>query len=134
MPVRITGMIRFHFWLLTIALLLPTPAMAWGKTGHRLIARLAEAQLTPQAQRQVQALLAGEDATDLWPDVVAEAFERMARKGDRSLISKVFRVLLAEGHKPAATLKDGSLTVTYSPEQGLAGRPSSKRIIKVMNR
>ena len=65
MPVRITGMIRFHFWLLTIALLLPTPAMAWGKTGHRLIARLAEAQLTPQAQRQVQALLAGEDATDL---------------------------------------------------------------------
>ena len=65
MPVRITGMIRFHFWLLTIALLLPTPAMVWGKTGHRLIARLAEAQLTPQAQRQVQALLAGEDATDL---------------------------------------------------------------------
>ena len=65
MPVRITGMIRLHFWLLTIALLLPTPAMAWGKNGHRLIARLAEVQLTPQAQRQVQALLAGEDATDL---------------------------------------------------------------------
>ena len=65
MPVRITGMIRFHFWLLVIVLLLPTPAMAWGRTGHRLIARLAEAQLTPQAHAQVQALLAGESDASL---------------------------------------------------------------------
>ena len=58
----------------------------------------------------------------------------MARKGDRSLISRIFRVLLAEGRKPSAALKDGALTIFYSPDQGLAGRPSSKRIIKVLNR
>jgi hypothetical protein len=74
-------------------------------------------------------VLAADSAT-----VVAEAFERMARKGDRSVISRIVRVLLAEGRKPAAAVKDGALTITYSPDQGLAGRPSSKRIIKVMNR
>lgn len=74
-------------------------------------------------------VLAADSAT-----VVAEAFERIARKGDRSTLSRIMRVLLAEGRKPAATLKDGALTITYSPDQGLAGRPSSKRIIKVVNR
>ena len=65
MPVRIAGMIRFHFWLLTIALLLPTPAMAWGNTGHRLVARLAETQLTNQARAQLRDLLAGESDASL---------------------------------------------------------------------
>jgi hypothetical protein len=84
---------------------------------------------TVEDVRPETSVLAADSAT-----VVAEAFERMARKGDRSLISRIVRVLLAEGHKPAAALKDGSLTITYSPDQGLAGRPSSKRIIKVINR
>lgn len=66
--------------------------------------------------------------------VAAEAFEQAARKGDRSILSKVGRVLLTEGRKPGAQVKDGSLIVTYAPGQGLAGRPSSKRIIKVMDR
>lgn len=102
--------------------------------------RLATARASRAAQHDIEfstvedvrpetSVLAADSAT-----VVAEAFERMARKGDRSLIAKVFRVLLAEGRKPAAALKDGALTITYSPDQGLAGRPSSKRIIKVMNR
>ena len=65
MPVRIAGMIRFHFWLLAIALLLPTPAMAWGNTGHRLVARLAETQLTNQARAQLRDLLAGESDASL---------------------------------------------------------------------
>lgn len=66
--------------------------------------------------------------------VTAEAFEQAARRGDRSLLSKIGRVLLTEGRKPGAQLKDGSLIVTYAPGHGLAGRPSSKRIIKVMDR
>lgn len=66
--------------------------------------------------------------------VAAEAFEQAARKGDRSILAKVGRVLLTEGRKPSAQVKDGSLIVTYAPGQGLAGRPSSKRIIKVMDR
>lgn len=102
--------------------------------------RIATARASRAAQHDIEfatvddvrpetSVLAADSAT-----VVAEAFERMARKGDRSLISRIVRVLLAEGHKPAAALKDGALTITYSPDQGLAGRPSSKRIIKVINR
>lgn len=66
--------------------------------------------------------------------VTAEAFEKMARNGDRALLARVGRVLLAKGHKPGASLKGGDLTVTYAPDKGLAGRPSSKRIIKVVNK
>jgi hypothetical protein len=67
--------------------------------------------------------------------LTAEAFERTVRKGERSLLARIMRVLLAEGRKPGAQLmKDGSLIVTYAPGQGVAGRPSSKRIIKVINR
>ena len=102
--------------------------------------RIATARASRAAQRDIEfatvqdvrpetAVLAADSAT-----VVAEAFERMARKGDRSLMSQIARVLLAEGRKPSAILKDGALTVTYSPDQGLAGRPSSKKIIKVIHR
>jgi hypothetical protein len=102
--------------------------------------RVATARASRAAQHDIEfatvedvrpetSVLAAESAT-----VVAEAFERMARKGDRSVISRIVRVLLAEGRKPAAAVKNGALTITYSPDQGLAGRPSSKRIIKVMNR
>ncbi len=35
-----------------------TPAFAWGPLGHRIVARLAEAQLTPQARAEAQKLLA----------------------------------------------------------------------------
>jgi len=66
--------------------------------------------------------------------VTAEASEQAERKGDRSIDSRVGRVLLTEGRKPSAQVRDGSLIVTYAPGQGVAGRPSSKRIIKVMNR
>ena len=42
--------------------------------------------------------------------------------------------LLAEGRKPSASLTDDALTVTYAPGQGVAGRPSSERIVKVVRR
>ncbi|MGH8191769.1 MAG: S1/P1 nuclease [Rhodanobacteraceae bacterium] len=43
--------------LLALLLCAP-PAFAWGPLGHRIVARLAEAQLTPRAKAEVQALLA----------------------------------------------------------------------------
>ncbi|MGH8076694.1 MAG: S1/P1 nuclease [Lysobacter sp.] len=47
--------------LLPIALLLPAPsAMAWSALGHRLVGELAQRHLTPTANAQVAALLAGE--------------------------------------------------------------------------
>lgn len=51
---------RIFFFLLTAALLIPAPAHAWGALGHRLVARLAYDQLTPQARAQVAQLLSGE--------------------------------------------------------------------------
>jgi hypothetical protein len=68
------GMIRS--WLLHGATLLAilgaaTPAWAWGRIGHRVIARLAEKQLTPQAKAAIVKLLApGESLADasLWAD------------------------------------------------------------------
>jgi len=66
--------------------------------------------------------------------ITAEAFERMARNGDRAQLSRVTRVLLAEGRKPGVSLKGGDLTVTYAPGKGLSGRPSSKRIVKIVNK
>jgi nuclease S1 len=49
----------------------PTPAWAWGRLGHRVISRLAEAHMTPEAKAAVKALLAeGESLADasLWAD------------------------------------------------------------------
>jgi hypothetical protein len=48
-----------------------TPAWAWGRLGHRVIARLAEKHMTPEAKAGVAALLeAGESMADasLWAD------------------------------------------------------------------
>jgi hypothetical protein len=84
---------------------------------------------TVQDARPETSVLVAESAT-----ITAEAFERMARKGDRSILARVRRVLLAEGDRPDAALKNGDLIVTYAPGQGVAGRPSSKRILKVVNR
>ncbi|KAB7767500.1 S1/P1 nuclease [Xanthomonas maliensis] len=40
--------------------LLSSTALAWGPQGHRLVARIAETELDPQARAQVAQLLAGE--------------------------------------------------------------------------
>ncbi|MGO9464862.1 MAG: S1/P1 nuclease [Isosphaeraceae bacterium] len=59
--------------LLTLLVILQTatPAWAWGRLGHRVIARLAEKRLTPEAKAAVAALLEpGESLADasLWAD------------------------------------------------------------------
>src|SRR5687768_2534942 len=51
---------RILFFLLTAAVLIPGPAYAWGPLGHRLVARLADGQLTPQARAQIAELLSDE--------------------------------------------------------------------------
>ena len=84
---------------------------------------------TVQDARPETSVLIAESAT-----IAAEAFERMARKGERAELARVMRVLLAEGAKPGATFKNGALTITYALGQGAAGRPSSKRIVKIVNR
>lgn len=46
--------------LASLLLLLAAPVAAWGPQGHRLVAALAWADLTPQAQAEIVLLLAGE--------------------------------------------------------------------------
>ena len=48
----------------------PSPALAWGKTGHRVVAALAEAQLSGLAKAHVKELLGVEslDEAATWPD------------------------------------------------------------------
>jgi len=50
---------------LLTALCLPFNASAWGFEGHRLIAELAEAQLTAEARAEVSRLLALEPGATL---------------------------------------------------------------------
>lgn len=53
-----------------VPLIAPAPAHAWGKTGHRVVARLADGQLSGLARAQVNLLLGSEtlDEAATWPD------------------------------------------------------------------
>ncbi len=116
----------------------PPPFISVNALFQRLV------QASARASRAAQHRVSFETVDDATPGtsvlvadtatVTAEAFERMARDGDRNLLARVTRVLLAQGHKPGAALKGGDLTVTYAPDKGLSGRPSSKRIIKIVNK
>jgi hypothetical protein len=56
---------------LLVSIQTATPALAWGRLGHRVISRLAERHLTPQAKAAIAELLeSGESVADasLWAD------------------------------------------------------------------
>ena len=52
------------------AMLVPSPAFAWGKTGHRVVAALADAQLSGLARAHVREILGADSLDDVanWPD------------------------------------------------------------------
>lgn len=53
------------------ALLIPAPALGWGKTGHRVVAAIADTQLSGLARAQIAQILGpGESLADVanWPD------------------------------------------------------------------
>jgi len=90
------------------------------RASHRLISFNADA--TPASS----ALIA--DAAT----VASEAVVRMTRRPDgRALLARVKQVRLSEGRKPGVQLTKGALQITVAPAQGLAGRPSSERILAV---
>jgi len=63
--------------------------------------------------------------------VTAVAIVRLSQRADgRRLLARFNRVRFEEGKKAAATLKDGILRIVVAPGQGLAGRPSSDKILK----
>jgi len=49
---------------------LPTPALAWGKTGHRVVAKIADSQLSGLARAHIRELIGVEslDEASTWPD------------------------------------------------------------------
>ncbi|MDX1503306.1 MAG: S1/P1 nuclease, partial [Thermoanaerobaculia bacterium] len=56
----------------TLIVGLPAPALGWGSTGHRIVAELAQARLSPAARAEV-ARIAGERPLaqlSTWPDYV----------------------------------------------------------------
>jgi hypothetical protein len=63
--------------------------------------------------------------------VTAEAVMRMSRRPDgKTLLARLKKVKLVEGRKPAAALHGGEMRITVAPAEGLAGRPSSDRIMQ----
>ena len=64
--------------------------------------------------------------------VTSEAVVRLAKRGhDHRLMDRILKVRLEAGRKSSAQIDQGLLQITVSPPQGLAGRPSSERIIRV---
>ncbi len=57
-------------------LLLPSPAFAWGKTGHRVVAAIADTQLSGLARAHVEEILGPGESLDEaanWPDEMRSA-------------------------------------------------------------
>ena len=66
---------RYLLACLALAGAAPSPALAWGKTGHRVVAALADAQLSGLARAHVKELLGVEslDEAATWPDDMRSA-------------------------------------------------------------
>jgi hypothetical protein len=67
--------------------------------------------------------------------VAAEAVVHIThRKDAKSLIGRFGRVLFLPGARGEASVRKGVMNITVNPSQGLAGRPSSARIVAAVQR
>jgi hypothetical protein len=67
--------------------------------------------------------------------VASQAIARMAHRHDgAALIARTERVLFQPGPRDGVAVGRGVIVITVNPSQGLAGRPSSARIIEVAAR
>lgn len=101
-----------------------------------LLQRLAQA--SARASRAARRLIpfeadASPETAPLVADaamVAAEAVVRLAADADgRQALSSIDKVTLVEGRRPGASLRGGVILITITPEDGMAGRPSSDRIL-----
>lgn len=74
--------------LLVFLPLFTAPALAWSNQGHRLVGELAQRRLTPAANAQVAALLAGEPEPSLagvasWADTLRKSNPESYKKTER---------------------------------------------------
>lgn len=62
--------------------------------------------------------------------VASEAVITLSTDNDgRSILSRVARVEIVRGGRPGASLRGGVVDITVAPALGVAGRPSSQRIL-----
>ena len=62
---------KFLIATVAAALFVPSPAFAWGKTGHRVVAAVADTQLSGLARAHIREILNGGESLDeaaTWPD------------------------------------------------------------------
>lgn len=120
-----------------------TSLRASGLANPFVLARLLEAassKVSTAARRQI-----GIYADELGPEsaveavdavnVAAEAFVKLARaESNSAALAKIGRVVLLEGEKPAVSVSQRALVITIVPGRGVAGRPSSAKIVKELKR
>ncbi len=103
---------------------------------QQLLERLAQA--SSKASRAARRLIpfeadASPSSSALTADaamVAAEAVIRMTHRADgKALLAKIVKIELIEGRKASARLEQGIIRIIVAPAEGLAGRPSSDRII-----
>ena len=103
---------------------------------QQLLERLAQA--SARATRAARRLIpfeadASPGSSALTADaalVAAEAIIRIAKRSDaKVLLSRIGKVRVVEGRKSQAQVSEGVVRITVSPADGLAGRPSSDRIV-----
>ncbi len=111
-------------------------------TPNALLQRLAQA--SARASRAAQKLITF-DAEDVTPEssylyadtaaVAADAVVQLSRRSDsRDLMAKLGRVRLIEGRRVDVRQQGPDLRITIVIDDGLAGRPSSERIVKAFER
>jgi hypothetical protein len=74
---------RVFIFLAAAAALVPSPALAWGKTGHRVVAAIADTQLSGLARAHVEQILGPGESLDEaanWPDEMRSAPEPFWQK------------------------------------------------------
>lgn len=103
---------------------------------QQLLERLAQA--SARATRAARRLIpfeadASPGSSALTADaamVAAEAIIRITKRpNSKTLLRKISRVRLVEGRKAQAQITRGVVQITVAPADGIAGRPSSERII-----
>ncbi|WP_340647052.1 DUF4908 domain-containing protein, partial [Phenylobacterium sp.] len=103
---------------------------------QQLLERLAQA--SARATRAARRLIpfeadASPESSALVADaalVTSEAVIRLSKRpGGQDLLARFSKVKLVEGHRPGAAVHQGVMRITITPDDGLAGRPSSDRIM-----
>ncbi len=117
-----------------VVVLIPSPALAWGKTGHRVVAAIADTQLSGLARAHVEEILGPGESLDEaanWPDEMRAApgvfwqktatpwhyvtlngitYDHAPPEGDALQALAHFRSVLKD---PAATREDRRLALRF---------------------